>query len=616
MMFGRSSKPRSHALYNARYARTEKFMALDGSMIVELRANKTTGAGDEGLQTVFPGSVHPSGELVEWDTDYDQPTPREMKPDELRKCVARLATAALLVAIGWEHQRAVAFAQSPEPSLEALAGVGEKGVQRIGRWLGIAAPLPPRQERPPLRSVPSREQVLKRATAYMERVPGAVSGAGGHQQTWAAALSAVRGFDLDYGEAMSLLGEYNRRCDPPWSDAELQHKVTDALKAERVGRGWLLEDRQGYQKGGGRNEGSAPMTSAHPDQGQQQADTSGGIESPSAPPEDLFPTQRICAVADEGPPRWLVRDLWLDQAVGIIGGEPKSYKSFAAAQLATCIASGKPMFGKYEVQQGRVLMFNAEDRPAMTRHRIAQMCRSQDVDLASLDLHLIDVPALRLDDDEQVNRLARTVRSMRPTLLILDPMRDLHGLDENDAQIVSALLSPLRVMQRNFGCSVMLVHHMAKATELGRRAGQRLRGTSALHGWIDSALYLTHKDGAIKVEVEHRAAQAPDPILFKLEKAETPDGPALWLEQQGDEDEGAEIRDTKSEVAENKVIQVVAGATEPLTMRDLRTMVKQRSVKTDEAVRRLVARGLLIEEPVTKGNNQTMPGYSLNKERL
>lgn len=289
--FGRASKPRSHMLYVARYARTEKFTALDGSMIVELRANKS-GGGDEGLQTVFPGSVHPSGELIEWDTEYDQPRPREVKPEELRSAVARLATAALLVALGWPHDRAVAFAQAP--TLAALAGVEEKGVQRIARWLGLAvAPPPvPRTERPRLQSVPTRDQVMKRAQAYMERVPGAVSGAGGHQQTWLAAINVVRGFDLDAAEAMELMREYSRRCDPPWSEQELQHKVTDALRAERVGRGWLLEDRESFQKGksqggGGHHGGAAPATNASRELGNHKDshDPPAGGEPPSPPAE-------------------------------------------------------------------------------------------------------------------------------------------------------------------------------------------------------------------------------------------------------------------------------------------------------------------------------------------
>jgi len=37
--------------------------------------------------------------------------------------------------------------------------------------------------------------------------------------------------------------------------------------------------------------------------------------------------------------RWLIEELWSDQAVGIVGGEPKCCKSFLALDMAVAIAS-------------------------------------------------------------------------------------------------------------------------------------------------------------------------------------------------------------------------------------------------------------------------------------
>jgi hypothetical protein len=62
--FGRASKPRSHRLYVAPGSAHEAFAdPLDGSTLLELR-----GEGRDGgcHQTVFPPSVHPSGERVAW----------------------------------------------------------------------------------------------------------------------------------------------------------------------------------------------------------------------------------------------------------------------------------------------------------------------------------------------------------------------------------------------------------------------------------------------------------------------------------------------------------------------------------------------------------------------
>lgn len=68
-----------------------------------------------------------------------------------------------------------------------------------------------------------------RAVAWLAKVPGAVSGSGGHGQTLEAARGIVYGFDLGPDEGFSILwANYNPRCLPPWSEAELRHKCSEA----------------------------------------------------------------------------------------------------------------------------------------------------------------------------------------------------------------------------------------------------------------------------------------------------------------------------------------------------------------------------------------------------
>ena len=50
------------------------------------------------------------------------------------------------------------------------------------------------------------------------------------------------------------------------------------------------------------------------------------------------PAYRLAERAEE--PQWLVTGLWSEQAVGIVGGEPKCCKSFLALDLA--VSPGSP----------------------------------------------------------------------------------------------------------------------------------------------------------------------------------------------------------------------------------------------------------------------------------
>jgi hypothetical protein len=60
--------------------------------------------------------------------------------------------------------------------------------------------------------------------------------------------------------------------------------------------------------------------------------------------------------------RWLITGLWSEQAVGIVGGEPKCCKSFLALDLAVAVASGTPCLRHFPVPHpGRVLLYAAED---------------------------------------------------------------------------------------------------------------------------------------------------------------------------------------------------------------------------------------------------------------
>jgi RecA-family ATPase len=69
--------------------------------------------------------------------------------------------------------------------------------------------------------------------------------------------------------------------------------------------------------------------------------------------------------------QWLVQGLWSDQAVGILGGEPKCCKSFLALDLAVSVASGTPCLRRFAVRRtGPVLLFPAEDSLAVVRQRL------------------------------------------------------------------------------------------------------------------------------------------------------------------------------------------------------------------------------------------------------
>ena len=72
--------------------------------------------------------------------------------------------------------------------------------------------------------------IIKRAAAYLAKLPPAVAGNGGHRATFAAACRLVE-FGLTVEQAAPLLAAWNEtHCSPRWTAEELNHKLADAFK--------------------------------------------------------------------------------------------------------------------------------------------------------------------------------------------------------------------------------------------------------------------------------------------------------------------------------------------------------------------------------------------------
>lgn len=213
--------------------------------------------------------------------------------------------------------------------------------------------------------------------------------------------------------------------------------------------------------------------------------------------------------------RWLVERLWTRAGVGIIGGAPKSLKSWLGLDLAISVASGTPCLDRFDVAEaGGALVYMAEDAAPVVKQRLAGLCRHRGLNLAALPIGVITAPSVRLDLQPDQHRLAETVRRHRPRLLLLDPFVRLHRINENQASDVAAILGYLRQLQRAHDLAIVVVHHARKNGGLG--GGQNLRGSGDFFAWVDTALSLARRRQQLVLSVEHRAAAAPESAALTL----------------------------------------------------------------------------------------------------
>jgi hypothetical protein len=302
-----------------------------------------------------------------------------------------------------------------------------------------------------------------------------------------------------------------------------------------------------------------------------------------------FPVQRASQLASSGPQtQWLVEDLWTEQAVGILGGEPKCCKSFLALDVAVSVASGTACLRQFPVRRsGPVLLFPAEDSLAVVRQRLEGIAAAAQVPFAPLPVQVITAPSLRLDTATDRLRLSQTVQEQHPVLLVLDPLIRLHRVDENDATQIAALLSYLRELQRQFQLAVLLVHHARKDSQ-SSRPGQALRGSSELHGWGDSNLYLRRKGSQLTLSTEHRAAPSQDHIPLQL----TQSGSALALTVLERPIAQPDIPPTPIE----QVRQALAQLQEPSSVQQLQKLCGIRTANVCSALAELSAKGEVVRD--------------------
>ncbi len=304
---------------------------------------------------------------------------------------------------------------------------------------------------------------------------------------------------------------------------------------------------------------------------------------PETPVFDPFPVVRIAHIdAKNTEPDWLIASLWAEQAVGFIGGTPKSCKTWLALELAVAVASGRPCLGRFAVRDpGPVLLYTAEDGAADVRRRVAAIATARKIELERLAVGLITEPSLQLDRPGDQHRLAATLAKVKPRMMVLDPLVRLHRGDENSASDISHLLAFLRGLQREHAVAIAIVHHIRKAPSTGQ-PGQALRGSGDLHAWSDSNLFLLHRNGRLELHAEHRNHPAPAPVAVAL--VTKPEHlVATQIPAEAVSDDVHELR--------RQVVDALGA--EPMTRTALRHKLRIRNETLGEILSRLAADGVI-----------------------
>ena len=213
--------------------------------------------------------------------------------------------------------------------------------------------------------------------------------------------------------------------------------------------------------------------------------------------------------------------------------------------------------------------------------RLQALVHARSLLLDQLPLHVIVEHPVRLPDN--FDRLAATLALHQPGLLLLDPLIRLHRADENSASEMSVILDGLRDLARSSRTAILLVHHSRKAAA-GPSLGTALRGSSDLHAFGDSNLYLRRlaQDAGLELRIEHRVAASPPPLRLKL----TIDGHAARFQ-------ATELH-AQDHPHARRILELLHGAAEPVPSSVLRNKLGVRNQTLSEVLAMLAAQGQVV----------------------
>lgn len=218
------------------------------------------------------------------------------------------------------------------------------------------------------------------------------------------------------------------------------------------------------------------------------------------------------------PISWLVRNYVEADSLALLFGDPGCGKSFAAIDLACCVATGMPWHGN-RTMPGAVFYIAGEGQNGLAR-RFAAWEKHKEVALSGAPLFVSQRPA-QLCDAASAENVSNAVDELacetgqRPALIVIDTLaRNLGGADENSAKDMSAFIANLDgYLRAKWRATVLVVHHSGHADK------SRARGSTALKGALDAEYSLT-KDNAGVVRFEAtkmKDAEQPAPIAFTME---------------------------------------------------------------------------------------------------
>lgn len=180
-------------------------------------------------------------------------------------------------------------------------------------------------------------------------------------------------------------------------------------------------------------------------------------------------------------------------------GRPKTGKSFCVLDMAAAIATPTTTSwnGFAVLKHGPVAYLQVDTPRSEWGDRVEKMkqLKKDFSNVAFADMQMVPTYPFNILDPGAVAWLKAELQRIQPVLVVIDTLRDIHGLDENDSTAMRNVIAGIVSCSLPVGAAVIFLSHQKKDSAFMKAGGDDLmddaRGSSYVSGRMDNIIRLT-----------------------------------------------------------------------------------------------------------------------------
>jgi hypothetical protein len=226
---------------------------------------------------------------------------------------------------------------------------------------------------------------------------------------------------------------------------------------------------------------------------------------------------RALLTEPDEPIPWRCENLAADGYLTVLAGRGGEGKSWLALSLACGVARGAPAAG-IRCAQGRALIFDAENGRKLIGRRFKAAAMTPEVEVQPVEAGGLNIA-------RDLDWFKSTIVDRRANFVVFDSLKVLStGVKENDAGEMEPIVTALKLLARDTGAAILLIHHR------GRSALSEFRGSSVILDQTDLLFTL----GRVQGDPESRTRRKITTAKCRIEE----EPPPCWVQIASDRSTG------------------------------------------------------------------------------